>query len=442
MPLRGGVPAGAAAPRKAINLEPYDRDTVRRDVAFFETLPLADRSRVDFGTVRGAQFLPAAVRVLRRVRRLRRDAVPAAALPAVRRPAAGRERDRLLVDLRRQPADDAVDDQPRRPRPRLVELAVRGQRRVRARLPARLDQQRATARELLHELADAVGEELVDEILAAAAAARVRYRGAARRGSRAEGDAGARSASPAAAAAARALADYLVQKSVWIVGGDGWAYDIGYGGLDHVLATGRDVNVLVLDTEVYSNTGGQASKATPLRRGRQVRRRRQATAQEGPGADRHGLRQRLRGAGRHGRQGRADASRRSARPRAIDGPSLIIAYSHCIAHGYRAAQGLAAAEAGGGLRPLAAVSATTRLHAGEALPARLAAAPAAAFRLHRPGAAVPGAPEDRPEARPPARRARRAGSKPALDNLRGDGRTGPRGSPRPMTTEATTEKRR
>jgi pyruvate-ferredoxin/flavodoxin oxidoreductase len=58
--------------------------------------------------------------------------------------------------------------------------------------------------------------------------------------------------------------DHLVRRSVWIVGGDGWAYDIGYGGLDHVLASGHNVNVLVLDTEVYSNTGGQASKATPL----------------------------------------------------------------------------------------------------------------------------------------------------------------------------------
>ncbi len=60
------------------------------------------------------------------------------------------------------------------------------------------------------------------------------------------------------------LADYLAKKSVWIVGGDGWAYDIGFGGLDHVMASGRDVNILVLDTETYSNTGGQASKATPL----------------------------------------------------------------------------------------------------------------------------------------------------------------------------------
>src|SRR6185295_10768291 len=60
------------------------------------------------------------------------------------------------------------------------------------------------------------------------------------------------------------VADALVKKSVWIVGGDGWAYDIGYGGLDHVLASGLNVNVLVLDTEVYSNTGGQASKSTPM----------------------------------------------------------------------------------------------------------------------------------------------------------------------------------
>ena len=61
-----------------------------------------------------------------------------------------------------------------------------------------------------------------------------------------------------------AIADYLVKKSVWIIGGDGWAYDIGCGGLDHVLASGHNVNVLVLDTEVYSNTGGQSSKSTPI----------------------------------------------------------------------------------------------------------------------------------------------------------------------------------
>ena len=83
---------------------------------------------------------------------------------------------------------------------------------------------------------------------------------------------GARAARPSrtprrpAARDLEAIADVLIPTSVWIVGGDGWAYDIGFGGLDHVLASGRNVNVLVLDTEVYSNTGGQASKATPRAR--------------------------------------------------------------------------------------------------------------------------------------------------------------------------------
>ncbi len=85
------------------------------------------------------------------------------------------------------------------------------------------------------------------------------------------------------------LADFLVKKSVWIVGGDGWAYDIGYGGLDHVLASGRNVNVLVLDTEVYSNTGGQASKATPRAAVAKFAANGKATAEERPGNDCNGL---------------------------------------------------------------------------------------------------------------------------------------------------------
>ena len=101
------------------------------------------------------------------------------------------------------------------------------------------------------------------------------------------------------------LADMLVKKSVWIVGGDGWAYDIGYGGLDHVLASGRNVNVLVLDTEVYSNTGGQASKATP----RAAVAKFAASGKPGPkkdlGSDGDELRQCVRGQRGHGRQRRA-----------------------------------------------------------------------------------------------------------------------------------------
>jgi pyruvate-ferredoxin/flavodoxin oxidoreductase len=129
------------------------------------------------------------------------------------------------------------------------------------------------------------------------------------------------------------LADSLVRKSVWIVGGDGWAYDIGYGGLDHVLATGADVNVLVLDTEVYSNTGGQASKATPLGASAKF-----AAAGKAMGKKDLGLL-----AMSYGHvyvasiaMGSKDAQTLKALREAESyrGPSLIIAYSHCIAHGY------------------------------------------------------------------------------------------------------------
>ncbi len=103
----------------------------RENIAFFEQLPEADRARVDFGTVRGTQFLEPLFEFSGACAGLRRDPVPEAALAAVRRPPDGRQRDRLLLDLRRQPADHAVDGRRRRPRPGVVELAVRGQRRVR-----------------------------------------------------------------------------------------------------------------------------------------------------------------------------------------------------------------------------------------------------------------------------------------------------------------------
>jgi pyruvate-ferredoxin/flavodoxin oxidoreductase len=128
------------------------------------------------------------------------------------------------------------------------------------------------------------------------------------------------------------VADMLVKKSVWIIGGDGWAYDIGYGGLDHVLASGRNVNVLVLDTEVYSNTGGQASKATP----RGAVAKFAAGGKPGPKKD-LGLM-----AMSYGNvyvasvaMGAKDEHTLKAflEAEAYDGPSIIIAYSHCIAHG-------------------------------------------------------------------------------------------------------------
>ncbi|MGZ8323095.1 MAG: pyruvate:ferredoxin (flavodoxin) oxidoreductase [Rhodoplanes sp.] len=136
-----------------------------------------------------------------------------------------------------------------------------------------------------------------------------------------------------------AVADGLVRKSVWILGGDGWAYDIGFGGLDHVLGAGRNVNVLVMDTEVYSNTGGQMSKATP----------RAAVAKFATGGKRTGKKDLAMEALSYGyvyvakvAMGGNDAHTVNAflEAEAHEGPSIIIAYSHCIAHGYDMSMGL------------------------------------------------------------------------------------------------------
>ena len=135
------------------------------------------------------------------------------------------------------------------------------------------------------------------------------------------------------------MADVLVKKSVWIIGGDGWAYDIGYGGLDHVIASGRNINILVLDTEVYSNTGGQASKSTP----------RAAVAKFAAGGKPLGKKDLGRLAMTYGNvyvaqiaMGANDAQTIKAivEAESYDGPSLIIAYSHCIQQGIAMEHGL------------------------------------------------------------------------------------------------------
>ncbi|MHC5154636.1 MAG: thiamine pyrophosphate-dependent enzyme, partial [Planctomycetota bacterium] len=135
------------------------------------------------------------------------------------------------------------------------------------------------------------------------------------------------------------VADYLVKKSVWIVGGDGWAYDIGYGGLDHVLASGENVNVLVLDTEVYSNTGGQMSKATPRAAVAQFA----AAGKRMPKKDMGLIAMSYGGIyvasiaiGANPNQ----AVKAIAEAESYDGPSLILSYTHCIAHGINMATGL------------------------------------------------------------------------------------------------------
>jgi len=132
--------------------------------------------------------------------------------------------------------------------------------------------------------------------------------------------------------------DYLVKKSIWAIGGDGWAYDIGYGGLDHVLASGEDINVLVFDTEVYSNTGGQASKATPAAAiakfaasGKKIKKKDLGkmamaygyvyVAQVGMGADKNQFMKAV------------------TEAEAFHGPSLVIAYAPCINHGIKKGMG-------------------------------------------------------------------------------------------------------
>ena len=135
------------------------------------------------------------------------------------------------------------------------------------------------------------------------------------------------------------IADYLVRKSVWGIGGDGWAYDIGYGGLDHVIAAGRDVNLLVLDTEVYSNTGGQASKSTPLGAAAKFAMAGKAVAKKDLGllAMSYGYVYVAQVA-----FGAKDTQlvRAFLEAESYSGPSLIIAYCHCIAHGYDLSHGL------------------------------------------------------------------------------------------------------
>jgi pyruvate-ferredoxin/flavodoxin oxidoreductase len=135
------------------------------------------------------------------------------------------------------------------------------------------------------------------------------------------------------------VADQLVHRSVWLIGGDGWAYDIGSGGLDHVLSTGRNINVLVLDTEVYSNTGGQSSKATPTA----------ASAKFAAAGKRVGKKDLAMQAISYGNVYVAQIAM-GANPQqtllamreaeAYDGPSIILAYSHCIAHGINMEKGL------------------------------------------------------------------------------------------------------
>ncbi|MBN2550320.1 MAG: pyruvate:ferredoxin (flavodoxin) oxidoreductase [Anaerolineales bacterium] len=200
-----------------------------------------------------------------------------------------------------------------------------------------LDKRLEYAQELLGQLAEHIGSALVDELLQADQSSELGIRqqrervGVLKQRLQQINDPRAKNL--------LSIADVLVRKSVWIIGGDGWAYDIGYGGLDHVLASGRNVNILVLDTEVYSNTGGQASKSTP----------RAAVAKfaaQGKGLPKKDIGMLAMAYGyvyvARIAMGASDQQTLSAfiEADAYEGPSLIIAYSHCIAHGYDLVKGL------------------------------------------------------------------------------------------------------
>jgi pyruvate-ferredoxin/flavodoxin oxidoreductase len=214
-----------------------------------------------------------------------------------------------------------------------------------------LDQRLTAATELLRRLRPEIGAELVDAILYADQESEAHIRDQRGRVAELKGHLNLLKARLLAAATAESrlqtvpidtllsLVDVLVKKSVWIVGGDGWAYDIGYGGLDHVLASGRNVNVLVMDTEVYSNTGGQMSKSTPrgavakfAAAGKPLAKKDLGLLAIGYG---HIYVARI-------AFGADDAHTVKAflEAEAYDGPSLILAYSHCIAHGYDMRYGL------------------------------------------------------------------------------------------------------
>ena len=331
------VPSGNN--RKAINLALVeDREPTRTNVEFFESIPVNRRSRVDFATVRGVQYLEPLfefsgactgcgetpyLKLLSQLfggRTSIANATGCSSIYGGNLPTTPWSRNKYG----RGPAwsNSLFEDN--------AEFGLG------LRLAA--DLQTELARTRLEQLRPEIGnDDLVDTILTteqqyesdlSAQRARVDELKVIL-----EGMDGIR------AADLRSVCDHLLRRSVWIVGGDGWAYDIGSGGLDHVLASGRNVNVLVLDTEVYSNTGGQASKATPMgavakfaSAGKETISKDLAmqaisygnvyVARVAMGADPEQTLKAFREA------------------EAYDGPSLILAYSHCIAHGIDMKKGL------------------------------------------------------------------------------------------------------
>ena len=327
------VRTGADADGRAIRMTPKTDAVVERErqhLAFFDRLPEITSSSVDAALVRGAQYLTPLFEYS--------GACAGCGETAYLRLLTQLFGDRLLVANATGCSSIYGGNLPTTPWS--INKAGRGpawanslfEDNAEFGLGYRLaiDKHQEQAQELLKALAPRLERSLVDALLGARQVTPEEVD--AQRARVAALDAVLLASGDPQAQQLRTLAGYLIRKSVWIVGGDGWAYDIGYGGLDHVLASGRNVNILVLDTEVYSNTGGQASKATPragvarfAAAGKQTRKKDLGlmaiaygnvyVAQVAMGAS---------------PQQTLDAIREAE---AYDGPSLVIAYAHCIAHG-------------------------------------------------------------------------------------------------------------
>jgi pyruvate-ferredoxin/flavodoxin oxidoreductase len=331
-------PQGGGGNRKAINLTPVlERSKEIANVAFFETIPVNRRSRVDFANVRGTQFLEPLfefsgacsgcgetpyLKLLTQLFGGRATVANATGCSSI-----------YGGNLPTTPwASNKYGRGPAWSNSLFEDNAEFG---LGLRLAA--DLHTDTARRRLEELRGALGDSTVDAILGAPQ----QYESELSQ-QRARVDALKAlldTMDGAKVEDLRSVADHLLRRSVWIVGGDGWAYDIGSAGVDHVLASGRNVNVLVLDTEVYSNTGGQASKSTPMG----------AVAKFAAGGKLTGKKDVAMQAIAYGSvyvarvamgadpQQTLKAFREAE---AYDGPSLILAYSHCIAHGIDMRKGL------------------------------------------------------------------------------------------------------
>ena len=305
---------------------------------WFESLPMNDRSKVDFSTVRGVQFLQPLFEFS--------GACAGCGETPYLKVLTQLFGDRMLVanatgcssiyggNLPTTPW--SVNEEGRGPAWSNSLFEDNAEFGYGFRLTA--DKHRQQAVSSLEKFRNKLGDDLIDSIISAPQSKEYELRAVREKVKKVQGM--IEQDHSEAALELKSLLEHLVRRSVWIVGGDGWAYDIGSAGLDHVLASGRDVNVLIMDTEVYSNTGGQMSKSTPLgavakfAAGGKLIPKKEVALQ----AIAYGNVYVARIAFGANPQQALQAMREAE---AYDGPSLIIAYSHCIAHGIDMEQGLA-----------------------------------------------------------------------------------------------------